>query len=558
MSYDYHQLSVIASGLAEPVRVVRAGAGSGKTHTLIGCIQQWIKDGIEHPSRIVVVTFTRKAAAELNRRLSALGISVGYVGTIHSLAHTMLRRWGSHWTLVDDDDLQSLTQMVAIRNGLDVERSDVSKAILAVTREIGSSKRAFPKHDLQATALLNLTRGAMARQRVVYIDQILEKFLRALDETPGFRDMVRTQIQALAWDEYQDSNPVEEAIRSRIAPRNQILVGDVRQAIYGFRGGNSSLLVAADGRHMELPRNYRSRPSIVELANRMYPEIPMEATREDEPRTVSLAYCEQDPAVVAGAIEYDVDTYGPITVLARTNREVDALAEVLESRGRRVFVASSARDRFRQPFWANLSLLARFLSDPSCDWTAYRLLRVLGYAHLDEAVRQANGKSLWRTIQVLSPFSPLEPLVSADIADTWTIFKAAEMIGLSPEALFLTVPDGDLPLLGMTVSEFGAWYSTRNEQDQVTATDAEVTLCTVHAAKGLEWNHVAVVGLGKTIPSRFGTEEEERAVLYVALTRARDRLLIVGTPEAIPLLEQNDNEASSVDALFERCRKTAE
>ena len=314
-----HQAVVTVQG---PVLVV-AGAGSGKTRTLVYRVARLVESGVD-PARILLLTFTRKSAAEMLRRASQLldgRCDKVAGGTFHSFANLVLRRQGeavgvsSSATILDRGDGEDVIDIVRAQLGLDkAEKRFPRKQTIASILSMAVNKSIdLPTlveneyiHLLDHVEGLLAVRHAYAeykqRQRLLDYDDLLVKLRNALATHEGFAAQLGRQYRYLMVDEYQDTNALQAEIVRLLAQShdNVMVVGDDAQSIYRFRGADFRNILDFPNlfpgtRVITLDQNYRSTPPILDLAN----EIINQAT---EKYTKNL-FSRRDPGEKPGLVQ---------------------------------------------------------------------------------------------------------------------------------------------------------------------------------------------------------------------------------------------------------------
>ncbi|MEZ5238548.1 MAG: ATP-dependent DNA helicase UvrD2 [Microthrixaceae bacterium] len=502
-----------------PLRIL-AGAGSGKTRVLTHRIAHLAGTDAVDPQRVLAVTFTRKAAAELRERLARLGLRQGIqAGTFHAIAYAQLRqRWEERGVrppeLMDRKvgfvarlcprghaglplDVTAELEWAAARL---VEPADYAAAAISAGRE--------PPLDPEAVAdIYDRYREAKRRRRLVDFDDLLRLAVRDLEADPVYATARRWRFRHLYVDEFQDVNPLQHRLLTAWLGSESTLcvVGDPNQAIYSWNGADARYLVEFDryfpgGSSVTLVDNYRSTPEILTTANSVLAAgrsevLQLRANRPsgERPRIRSFPDETEEARAIARALRDNRrpgDPWHAQAVLVRTNAQAAPLAEALGAAGipHRVRGSGSlleqpeVRDALR--VLRGATSVAEFLRD--CSHAALEDGGEPGAPHLN-AERRAN----------------LEELVRL----------GNEYLGLDP---------------GGSPTDFSSWvHSTLRQSDS--RGDA-VEIVTFHAAKGLEWPVVHLAGLEKGFVPIHHAEadpeatEEERRLLYVALTRARDQL----------------------------------
>jgi len=489
---------------------VIAGAGSGKTRVLTRRIAHRVVTGTADARHTLALTFTREAASELRRRLPRLGLGDRVeAGTFHSVMLGLLRqRWADRNrpapTLVDDR--RRLVSEIAGRSGLDEVVAEINwAAARAITPEAYSSeaRRTGRKPPLGVDRIATVFadyRDHKRRRGVVDLDDVLSLAVDALRHDTDFAAATRWRFRHLLVDEAQDLNPVQHQLVDLLRHDHDdlFLVGDPAQAIFAFNGTDPSLLIEVSDRFpgieiVRLPTNHRCTPQIVEagihvLATGGQPT----AVRSGRPdghavRVVDCTDAEHEAATVArliGHLDPGLVGTGGVAVLARTNAQLVGIRTAIENAGiavrRRIDGAGSP---YRDPVGA----AARQGSAARLRSWAHDLLDGLG----------PDGYEVVPTSEQVR------------VADSVLEFLREQPLG-----------DG---------AAYRSWVSTTDPFDL--RDDRGVELLTFHGAKGREWHTVYVTGVETgLVPIRSATTGAERAeearLLYVALTRATDELVV--------------------------------
>jgi len=498
---------------------VIAGAGSGKTRVLTRRIAHRIALETADPRHTLALTFTREAAGEMRKRLRRLGLREHVeAGTFHSVMLGVLKqRWADTerrpLTVVNDrrrlvtdaidaGDRRSLAAYLAEIEWASARGIDAGAYAAAARRE---QRRPTPGVD-RCAAVYGDFEQLKRRRGVIDFDDVLAHTIRDLRRDTDFADAVRWRFRHLLVDEAQDLNPLQHTLIDllRTGRDDLFLVGDPAQAIYGFNGADPALLVDVETRFpgvevIRLPVNHRCTPQIVAagvhvltvteqasplVSNRgdgpMVERIVAE-DESDEARRVAQFVLRCDPSLVRT---------GEIAVLARTNAQLAPVADALDRAGiavRRNATASGT------PLQAAVRQAAALGSAS----------RLRGWAH-DVLDAPPPSRSLRAEEGAPSDDDP-DRRVATAVLD----FLREQPLG-----------DG---------ATFRSWVATTNPFDDAT-TDG-VDLMTFHGAKGREWHTVVVAGVESSlVPHKsagtVASRAEEGRLLYVAFTRATDRLLV--------------------------------
>jgi len=509
--------------------VILAGAGTGKTRVISRRAAHAIETGVVPVGKILLVTFTDKAANEMVERMAALGHPSVMARTFHAHAVRQLRHfWPQHHQ--GDDPPQILSSKLPLISPLAralpghyrfTPSKDIADAIeWAKVRRIlpgqwekqAPADRAPIPPDLFAKIYAGYERAKDSARRVDFED-MLALTVDLLESDPDAARTVQTQKTWISVDEYQDTNPLQERLLELWLgeSRDIAVVGDPDQTIYTFTGASPDYLLSFADKHpgartIALTENYRSTPQVLELANRLTAGGPRGALTTSrpagpEPTINQFAGPEVEiNAVVEGIRQLiEVGVAKPeIAVLVRVNAQLPPIEEALTRkgiaytvRGQRFYQRAEVREARRLISRANLTETGTPLVD------ALRALfkERLGY----EAGAETEGD------EARERAASLELLLSIASDVVWV----TELAG-APELL----------------AELD-----KRETAETTASGVGVNLLTYHRAKGLEWDAVFLPAVEEgMLPIRQAkTDEqvaEERRLLYVGITRARTHLAI--------------------------------
>jgi len=522
----------VAEALRGPVQVL-AGAGTGKTRAITHRIAHGVATGVYQPTEVLAVTFTTRAAGEMRTRLRALGAPGVQARTFHAAALRQLRYF---WPSVYGADLPQLTEskLGLMAQAARKQRIQADQGLLRdLASEIEWSKVSNVRPDDYAAVAPTRGRevsgadpGTVARVYGSYeevkraanrmdMEDVLLLTAGLLAEDERVAAQVRRQYKFFVVDEFQDVSPLQSALLDLwLGGRDEIcVVGDPAQTIYSFAGADADFLRNfprryADTTKVELVRNYRSTPEVVAAANGLLSGTRSRGVdlRAQRPSGPAVRYLEYDDEVaeadaVAGEIASLVASgvpVGEIAVLFRINAQSEAFEEALAARNVPYVIRGAARFFDRQEVRQAITLLrgtARSEGDPD---------------DLVEAVRATLSGLGW---------SAEPPAARGSARDRWESLQAL----VSQAEVYAVDHPGKL---GEFVDDLD-----RRASEQHAPVAGGVTLATLHAAKGLEWDAVFVCGVQEgSLPITFAktpTEvEEERRLLYVGLTRARVHLRV--------------------------------
>jgi DNA helicase II / ATP-dependent DNA helicase PcrA len=520
------QQRAAASALRGPVCVL-AGAGTGKTRVITHRIAHGVDTGAYSPGRVMAVTFTAKAAGEMRGRLRALGVEGVAARTFHAAALSQVNYF---WPTIAGDSAPSIVDNkvrllahAADGIGLDLDTAtlrDVASAIewrktATLSIDAYARTRPHPIGMLDAGKVVDLQRAyekLKDERRQMDFEDVLLACAGMLEAEPRVTQQVREQYRHFTVDEFQDVSPLQHRLLELwVGERHDLcVVGDASQTIYSFAGADARFLLdferAHDGAQVfRLETNYRSSPGVLDVANTLMRGRPgalelAPAGRVDGPvptvRTFDddQAEAEAVAASVAGAIEAGTDP-STIAVLYRAHAQSAVLLSALSARG----VAASVLGG------------RRFFDQPEVR-QAIMALRAASVAPLDTGFLPT-VRDVLRSVGLTDD----PPPAGGALREAWE--ARAALLRLAEDAAPST-----------TLREFTDELQAR-AKDQHEPTTRTVTLSTLHAAKGLEWDHVHLVGVSEgLLPISYATTfeavDEERRLAYVGITRAARSLSV--------------------------------
>ena len=508
--------------------VILAGAGSGKTRVLTRRIAHRVLTGAADAPHVLALTFTRKAAGELTGRLRAVGVRDSVVaGTFHAVAYAQLRRrWadrGERAPALLDRKVRLLAEIVGRPagagagpggSGPQLQLADVASEIeWAKARLVPASQyeveaeragRTPPVAPAVLASWYEQYEALKRRKGLVDFDDLLGLCARALETDDEFAASQRWRFRHLFVDEFQDVNPVQfRLLKGWLGDRPDLcVVGDPNQAIYSWNGADPRLLQSFDrlfpaAETIRLDDNYRSTPQVLAVAGAVLGGAGggggsgLRAHRPDGPLPVVRSYA-TDAAEAHGIAAAIRRHHGPArpwshhAVLVRTN------AQAVE---------------FEKAFRA-----------------AQIPFRVRGGGGL---LRQAEVKDALVALAASPARVPFAARIT-ELEELTRTEPVEERRG-HLEALVKLAREYELLDTGASVPGFGAWLRATVQQDEPEAGGDAVDVVTFHRAKGLEWPTVFVAGLERGLvpigrAETTAAEDEERRLLYVALTRAHEEL----------------------------------
>ncbi|BFU42485.1 ATP-dependent DNA helicase UvrD2 [Krasilnikovia sp. MM14-A1004] len=532
---------------AGPVCVL-AGAGTGKTRAVTHRIAYRAASGEISPRHVLAVTFTARAAAEMRARLAGLGASGVQARTFHAAALRQVRYFASRLLAgrAMPELMESKARLVglaAARAGVRVDRSGArdlageiewAKSSLVEPGEYAvaaaKAQREPPHEPAKVAEVFAAYESLKRRQGVIDFEDMLRAAVWGIEEHPDVAEQIRAQYRHFVVDEYQDVNPLQQRLlEAWLGGRDDLtVVGDASQTIYSFTGATASYLIDFPRQRrgavvVRLVRDYRSTPQVVGLANavirqargseaRLRLELVGQRPPGPEP---DLKIFPDEPAEAAAVARRCRDLLAAgtpaseIAVLFRTNAQSEAYEEAL-AEAEVPYVVRGAERFFERAEvrGAMVALRAAVRSTP-------------GETPLVEAVTEALSATGWVRDR---------PPAGGAQREQWEALAALVTLAEEYAAAPQLVPVGEAAAVQRDVSlaAFCDELARRAEQQHAPTVEG-VTLASLHSAKGLEWDAVFLVGLAEgTLPTTYAKTpdqvEEERRLLYVGVTRARQWL----------------------------------
>ena len=572
--------------------LILAGAGSGKTRVLTYKVAYLILHKKVSPQNILMVTFTNKAAGEMKSRisrllgigdgnsLSSLSANLPFSGTFHSFCAKLLRLEGTaigfnpNFLIYDETDKKEAIKDILTSLNLDLKTN--SPAV------IGAMISGAKNELISAGEYLNLARGFF-QQKVASIYLAYQKLLKennALD----FDDLIFTAIKLfnenknislkyqeiykyILIDEYQDTNRAQYELGRILSHRwkNVCVVGDASQSIYAWRGADYKNIIKfkedfPNCRIFNLEQNYRSTQNILDAAfavisqNRSHPILKLwTKNNKGDSVTVYQARNEQDEAkfiiqeILADQKNINFSDYA---VLYRTNAQSRVIEEVFLHLGIPYVLVGGVRFYERKEIKDLLAYL-RLLYNPA-DRISQKRVEKLGKKKLQiflawrEKFTERNLQSEKSTLEILDETlkitSYLERFNAKDSEDLNRLENIKELRSVAAEFRILWQ---FLENVSLVEREYLPETPTLGDENK-----KAVTLMTMHAAKGLEFKKVFMVGMEEGLFPHSRTLadphelEEERRLCYVGITRAKEKLYLTYAAQRLYFGQRNSNDVS--------------
>ena len=579
-----------------PVLVI-AGAGSGKTRTLVYRVARLVEKGVD-PEQILLLTFTRKAAQEMLERASALSdprCRMVSGGTFHSLAHRVLRvhadliGYDRNFTIIDRSDMEEILQSLAKelksenatirtpkRGTLANILSKAANLEFSVRDLIAREYPQFLDFTPTAESLARVYSNYKKKNQLMDYDDLILNLRELLSANEELREELSRRYQYIMVDEYQDTNRIQADIVKWLGQehRNVMVVGDDSQSIYSFRGANYRNMFEfpqyfPGTRVIKLEENYRSTQPILNFTNALMVQAQEKYTKclftrregGELPRLVNTHTEPEQALFVCNEIKARLSQGrrpGEIAVLFRAAYHSFELELELTRQNMRYIKVGG----FKFMESAHIKdLLAHFRvilnTDDLVSWgRILRLVRGVGQAKSDAIIRwmKEEGKSpgqigKWpgagKASQGLQALSELLSILGQErISPKNAMEKALEYYRPILADMYDDYPrrERELEQLIVMASRYKALRSFLDDlvlEPPTSPADIDpgqkgeaLTLTTVHSAKGLEWPVVFIIWVmeGRFPSSQAYSDpsalEEERRLMYVAATRAKDELIL--------------------------------
>jgi DNA helicase-2/ATP-dependent DNA helicase PcrA len=533
-----------------PVCVI-AGAGTGKTRAITHRIAYAASIGVMDPQKVLALTFTARAAGEMRMRLRALGVPTVAARTIHSAAlKQLLYFWPQVFGGRAPDLLTTKTGFITqaitradLQGTLSITSRDLMRDI-ASEIEWAKSSQVVPEDYVnesskrtqkprinpeQIAQVYSAYMSLMKQERAMDFEDVLLLTAAMLEEEREVRERVQDQYRYFTIDEYQDISPLQQrVINAWLGSRQEIcVVGDPAQTIYSFAGATPVFLNTftqrfPDAEVIRLTSGYRSTPEITLMANTVLRSAAMGqelVAQNDHGAKPTVAAYKDESAEIAGVVK-DIGTLlsegapaQEVAILARTNNQLNSIEKAIAAAGLPYQVRNNER-------FFDRTDVREFLKGVR---TA-SVIPTEGVYWLDEL----------RTLA--------QPFLTGAAID-----GIAGLLHLAREL------DADDSFAPKTLRAYLREVEDRVQQNNP-PTMPVLTLATLHAAKGLEWERVFLIGVsesilpfdsGNTGPENQNAIDEERRLFYVGITRAKKDLRMSYRGEPSRFLRESGLLASS-------------
>ena len=593
--------------------LIIAGAGTGKTRAITYRVAYLIEQGVS-PQKILLATFTNRAAREMLKRVETLTGSQNvhkiWGGTFHRIANLILRRhavsigFDSNYSILDAEDARDFLSVCVDEAAIDTKAKRFPKPEVVQNIISFANNTDTPLEDIiiqkypyfepltQQIKRVDLLYIERKRERnVMDYDDLLLNWKKLLVQKPDIADVYAEQFEHILVDEYQDTNKLQAEIIDLLAVkhRNVTVVGDDAQSIFAWRGAEFTNIYEFPKRYPEaeifkLEMNYRSTPEILALANtsiasnrKQFPKV-LQAIKKSKSFLPALVPCsdvEQQSTFIASRIlelRDEGTSLEEIAVLYRSHYHSIELQLELTRRNIPYRIQSGVRF-FEQAHIKDVISYLRIIVNPRDELAWKRLLKMipsvgnatankifeslasaenpLALAKTDDFKYKPRSTQGWMAFVNLletltsdanrnNPATQIELILSGGyeqhLQETYENAEARmeDLKGLATYANKYESTEDFLSELALLSTERFSAPSAIVGEDVVQGGEEDelLTLTSVHQAKGLEWKAVFLIWAAEgKFPSprslkEIDSEEEERRLWYVALTRAKDELYL--------------------------------
>lgn len=574
--------------------LILAGAGSGKTTTIISRLAYLIEVVGIPPANTLTLTFTNKAAREMKERSMAMmeqnGAYPPLLCTFHKFGLLFLKfhihRLGrqNNFVVIDTDDKKRIIKKINSELPTPLIASEISRYKNSLMTPDDAYKQAELFNYKQIAEIYGEYETYLKENNLVDFDDLIALTYRLLDENPELAQETSQKYQYIMIDEYQDTNELQLKLIQKLCTshNNVCVVGDDDQSIYGWRGAHIRNIMEFDedftgASVFKLEENYRSRAPILKTANaliehnrsRLGKKLIATRGEGEDVGTLNSNDENEEARKIASKVQKLLDSgvdASEIAILYRVNVLSRSIEEGLNRAGIGYKLVGGVRF-FDRAEVKDLISYIRVITNNHDDFSLKRIInkpkRGLGKASVEkiEMAAHAKGSSIFEYLKTVD-FAELEALVKKknattlkkfveDIEDVARVAKEStyEFIDLLEDTfhlkdIYLNMQDGQERILNMdefyglfrdfiknnpeaSLDEFLNELTLQSEQDQVEG--ESIYMMSIHASKGLEFEHVFVIGMEEGFLPLIGDGsdlEEERRLGYVAFTRAKETLTL--------------------------------
>lgn len=512
--------------------IVLAGAGAGKTRVISERVGFLLSQRIS-PKNIFCITFTRSAASEMKQRIIKVNKKQGkdvFVNTFHMFCIKLLRKYSStDFMIISDSEKDKLISDI-------IKRFKVNKKTFLKSLKEGSSS------DLNIQSAIKDYEFILKRYNLMDLDLLLPLTYKLLEDI-NILNEVREEVEFLIYDEAQDMNPMQYNIVERIMPpksnSNLMLVGDDSQSIYGWNGTNVDYILnfsdKYDAETIILDKNYRSSNQIISAANNLIAHNQKQLKKSmigffdsSEIRVINSEDIRTEYIKVLAETSQYINSSKKIGILCRTNAEVIQISNLFNEF--QIDFSSSIKPPENTYIieWLNLAC------NPDNDLLIDKLYKVdkkLKIKALQErktlykVLCESKSTEMSNLISINNFIKYNDALKSFDYICKILKFEDMKLRDKIQKWIELAQSLNK----NISLNEFLIYQKTKESQEILKESKSNINILTIHASKGLEYDVVMIVNCEKHNFNRASDSseiEESRRLFYVAITRAKEKLLL--------------------------------
>jgi DNA helicase II / ATP-dependent DNA helicase PcrA len=537
--------------------IVNAGPGTGKTKTLTSRVAYLIKNKKVEPQNILTLTFTQRAASEMRERLKiVLQNQLPGIFTFHGFAYQLLENFGRKINLISESEREEILQKIIKEKKLKYSIRDLSQVISLFKNSLDNSDNEVTRN------LVTNYQKELENRELMDFDDLLQILYLQLLKDKKFLIKISQQYQHILIDEFQDTNPLQYQIIKLILggdtkiDKNRpslFIIGDPFQSIYGFRGVSPKLLQNLKEdfpgyQEFTLVINYRSLKNIVEVSNQLFPGVKIQA-HSSEPGKLGLVKTLNEYSESQWIIDFINEKIGGSDLLKANNEKIQAnfsdfaiifrihhlnhdLQKKMRSSGF-PFQVVGEYSLYEEPEVNSLCLLLKYLIKPD-ERSLQELKKIV-------PKKDSFDKKMKQSLKI-EQILPLTKIVSS-LINIWGLEDQDNLNHFLGNII-------QFNQYQQSLVKFVEFYENLKIHDFYDQDSDKVTLLTMHAAKGLEFKYVIIGGFEDgLIPHLKNSSEleEEKRLLYVAMTRAKEELHILYTQKR----EGKESKISSFKKLIE-------
>ena len=559
-----------------------AGAGTGKTSTLTNRIA-YLQEQRVSCSNMLALTFTRLAGKEMKERVIQLvGESEGknlFCNTFHAFCLKVLKEWGyligydKDFTIYDQEDRESILRVIINEFKYDAHPDEVIDYL-------NGFFNVKAKNYMDVKGAGDEYKNRLLRNDAIDLDGLLIYALKLINKYPKVQQQYNSLYEYVFVDEFQDSNDIQMQLIKTLNPKNLFVVGDDFQSIYGWRNAKPEYIINFEKYYpgcevIKLEENYRSTAPIITAANNLIAHNENQTKKElrankDGPdiEYIVAKNISNECNLVCGKV-LEGGSYSDYAVLTRTNKQMDPFIQAFKIFNIPFQVISNKGDPLGKYDVRMILNVMEVVLNPKDDATLKKIINFPERRLSELQLQEIEKYQVDESISLMEALKSRENITEIQefISQLNDIYKyITEENSKAPMVFYITqnilslrekytqekrnnkIQDIELALeiierwasiqqeLGEStdISSFLKWMHIKDIQEKLIEQKDAVKLMTVHSSKGLEFKKVFVVGLNKNVfPSKRGYLQEERRLLYVAITRAKDKLYLSRSKKAL-------------------------